>query len=729
MMLSVEQLARTSRRALWALAVAGAVTGVALIGPAYSNYRDSLADAVVREQTIKMTELRGLILQLDEVLTMSARMAAATGDRQWEKRYRFFEPTLDAAIKELEGIAPGVYTEQAVLETDRANAKLVEIENRAFALVDQNRLREAQAVVFSEEYDMQKRIYSRGMERLVTQLQRLTNANLKFAHTQRVKHLAVACFTFVLLVGGGVVVLRTMKQSQRALLETSIQLTQQTEELARLNVGLNRKAIEHTKDLEESRIAALNMMEDAVEAKAMTERAYKELLREVGVRKQAEELIQHMAYYDTLTELPNRNRLYDRLLNAIRADGGTGHPMGLILMDLDRFKEVNDTLGHDRGNGLLKEVGRRLKKALYDQDTVARLGGDEFAVWLPRIADSKHIDLVVEKIRAALKSPFIIENIPVMVEASLGIALYPEHGADAETLFRRADVAMYQAKRSGIGHVVYSQKEDRYNPVRLALMGELSYAIEQNELLLNYQPKIDLKSRRIIGVEGLVRWKHPRRGMIPPDQFVGPAEQTGLIHPLTQWVMAAGMRQCKAWRKSGTTLTVSVNLSARNLLDDTLPAQIAELLRTNGISVDWMTFEITESAIMVDPAHALDILNRLHEMGIRFEIDDFGTGYSSLGYLRKLPVSAIKVDKSFVIHMTENEGDAKIVRSTIDLAHNLGLEVVAEGVETQDVLDRLTEMGCDAAQGYYMSKPLSADELTRWLKHSPWGLNHRVNAA
>jgi len=724
MMLSVEQLAKKSRVAIWSFAVAGIITGVALIGLVYSDYRNSLADAVVREQDIKITELRGLILQLDEVLTMSARMAAATGDRQWEKRYRFFEPTLDAAIKELKRIAPGVYTEHAVLETDRANAKLVDIENRAFALVDQNRLREAQAVLFSEEYDTQKRLYSRGMERLATQLQNLAIANLKFAHTQEVQSLAAAFFIFLLLTGGWVVVLRTMNQSQRALLETSIHLTQQTKELARLNAGLDRKVTERTKDVDESQIAALNMMEDAVEARAKTEQAYKELLQEVDVRKQAEETIQHMAYFDTLTELPNRNGLYDRLLDAIRTNPGKGHPMGLILMDLDRFKEVNDTLGHDCGDGLLKEVGRRLKEALYERDTVARLGGDEFAVWLPRIADSKHIDGVVEKIRAALQSPFVIENIPVMVEASIGVALYPEHGADAETLFRRADVAMYQAKRSGMGHVVYSQKEDPYNPVRLALMGSLGHAIEQDELLLNYQPKIDLKSRRIIGVEGLVRWKHPQRGMIPPDQFVGPAEQTGLIHPLTQWVMAAGMRQCKAWRKSGATLTVSVNLSARNLLDDKLPAQIAGLLRANGISADWMTFEITESAIMVDPAHALDILNKLHEMGIRFSIDDFGTGYSSLGYIRKLPVSEIKVDKSFVIHMTENEGDAKIVRSTIDLAHNLGLEVVAEGVETQKVLDRLTEMGCDAAQGYYMSKPLPADELTHWLKHSPWGLNY-----
>ena len=450
-------------------------------------------------------------------------------------------------------------------------------------------------------------------------------------------------------------------------------------------------------------------------------------LREVTVRRERERtdnLIQHIAFHDPLTDLPNRNLLFDRLLDAIRRDDGKGHPMALLLMDLDRFKEVNNTLGHDCGDRLLQEVGRRLKAALFERDMVARLGGDEFAVWLPKIADSKHIEWVIQKILESLTPPFMLENIPIVVEASIGVALYPDHGSDAETLFRRADVAMYQAKKSGIGHAVYSRDQDQYNPVRLALMGELRHAIEHDEMLLYYQPTIRLKDRMVTGVEALVRWKHPNRGMIPPDQFIGPAEQTGLIYPLTHWVLQTAMRQCGVWWRAGVKMPVSINLSARNLSDAKLPGQVADLLRATGVSPDWMTFEITESAIMADPAHALEILTTIHETGVRLSIDDFGTGYSSLSYLRKLPVDRLKVDKSFVIHMTENEGDAKIVRSTIDLAHNLGLEVVAEGVETQEVLDRLTEMGCDAAQGYYMSKPLPANELTHWLKHSPWGLNH-----
>ncbi len=248
----------------------------------------------------------------------------------------------------------------------------------------------------------------------------------------------------------------------------------------------------------------------------------------------------------------------------------------------------------------------------------------------------------------------------------------------------------------------------------------MHYAIERDELVLFYQPKVDLKTQGADGVEALVRWKHPYRGMIPPNQFILPAERTGLIHPLTRWVMAAGMRQCAAWHTAGMPLRISVNLSARNLLDQKLPGQVAELLRATGVSPEWMTFEITESAMMADPAHALKILNTLHDMGIRLSIDDFGTGYTSLSYLRKLPVNRLKVDQSFVSQMIHSEGDAMIVRSTIDLAHNLHLEVVAEGVESKEIYDRLVEWGCDVAQGYYISKPLPADELARWFAQQLW---------
>jgi diguanylate cyclase (GGDEF)-like protein/PAS domain S-box-containing protein len=440
------------------------------------------------------------------------------------------------------------------------------------------------------------------------------------------------------------------------------------------------------------------------------------IARDISERKRTEELIHHIAFYDTPTGLPNRNKLYDHLLDTIKADGGKGMRMALLLMDLDRFREINDTLGHHRGDLLLQQLGERLQKTTFDRDIVARLGGDEFAILLTKLMNDNDIHLVIAKITRALEAPFVIEGIPIAVEISIGIALYPEQGADPDTLIQRADIAMSAAKKSGRGHLLYSPEIDEYNPKRLALLGELRNAIDQEQLVLHYQPKITLKDRKVFGVEALVRWKHPQQGMIPPNYFIGPAEQTGLIHPLTRWVVQAAIRQCAAWRQAGFEITVSANLSARNLLDAKLPDMVLGLLQASGLTPEQIEFEITESAIMTDPARAQEVLAALHRAGIRFSIDDFGIGYSSLSYLQKLPVDAIKIDRSFVSHMVRNEGDMKIVRSTIELAHNLGLKVVAEGVETQEILDQLTEMGCDAAQGYFISRPIPNEDLIRWLE-------------
>lgn len=442
------------------------------------------------------------------------------------------------------------------------------------------------------------------------------------------------------------------------------------------------------------------------------------IARDISERKRTEEIIQHIAFYDAPTGLPNRNKLYDHLRETIQADGGRGMRMALLLMDLDRFREINDTLGHPRGDLLLRQLGERLQNTIFDRDMVARLGGDEFAILLIKLTNHDDIHLVIGKITRALESPFVIEGIPIAVETSIGIALYPEQGTDPDTLIQRADIAMYAAKMSGSGHLFYAPEIDRYNPKRLGLMAELRQAIDQDQLILQYQPKIHLKDRKVFGVEALVRWKHPQHGMIPPDQFIGPAEQTGLIHPLTHWVVQAAIRQCADWQKAGVAMAVSANLSTRNLLDPTFPEMVLGLLEASGVMPDQIEFEITESAIMTDPTHAREILVRLQGLGIRCSIDDFGIGYSSLSYLQKLPVHAIKIDKSFVIQMVQNEGDLKIVRSTIELAHNLGLKVVAEGVETQEILDRLTEMDCDAAQGYFISRPIPKEDLIGWLTSS-----------
>ena len=448
-------------------------------------------------------------------------------------------------------------------------------------------------------------------------------------------------------------------------------------------------------------------------------------LKEAAVRRehrQAEETIRYLAYYDPLTGLPNRTSLLDRLHLAITEGSGLKKSVALLLMDLARFKEVNDTLGHHRGDILLQQVGSRLRAVLRPTDLVARLGGDEFAVVLPLTA-SQHAAQVAQKILTALEPPFMIDGLPVAVEAGIGIALCPDHGSNPNILMQRADVAMYAAKRTGSGCIVYNTQYDRHSPRRLSLIGELRQAIERNQLFLHYQPKIDLKTRRVIGVEALVRWRHPEHGFVPPDQFIEPAEQTGLIKPLTLWVFNAAQRQWLAWQEAGINLSMSVNLSTRNLHDPHFPDQISDILQVTGGKPDRLELEITESAIMNDPARALEAITRLRTMGIRFAIDDFGVGYSSLAYLKRLPVDAIKIDKSFVINMIENQNDAVIVRSTIDLAHNLGLKVIAEGVEQQGIWDRLTALGCDAAQGYLMCRPVSADDCTRWLQESPWGLS------
>lgn len=444
--------------------------------------------------------------------------------------------------------------------------------------------------------------------------------------------------------------------------------------------------------------------------------------RDITERRQAEALKEQMAYYDTLTALPNRNKLHDCLLTAIRNVARPGMPFALLLMDLNHFKDINDTLGHHRGDLVLKEIGLRLQGALFGRDIVARLGGDEFAILLPRLAKAEDIETVINKIQNALYPPIMIEGVPIAVEASIGVALFPDHGENPDSLLQRADVAMYVAKKTGISYAVYNPRYDLHSISRLALMAELRQAIEQNHLIVHYQPKVDLKNERVSGAEVLVRWKHPLRGMIPPDQFIGTAEKSGLIHPLTHRVLQIAIQQCGIWQRDNLTIPLAVNLSTRSLFDPKLPRQVLQLLDEYGITADCLTVEITESAIIVDPARAREILLKIHEIGIEIAIDDFGVGYSSLSYLRNLPVTRLKVDKSFVMHMIQNKGDAIIVRSVIDLGHNLGLEVVAEGVENKETYDRLIELGCDTAQGYYMGKPLAIDEFVRWLYESSWGI-------
>jgi diguanylate cyclase (GGDEF)-like protein/PAS domain S-box-containing protein len=438
-------------------------------------------------------------------------------------------------------------------------------------------------------------------------------------------------------------------------------------------------------------------------------------LQDVTERAMAAEVLRRQALHDGLTGLPNRTLLTDRLRDALQASEESSEPVALLIMDLDQFKEVNDALGHDHGDKLLIEMSRRLQRVLREIDTIARLGGDEFAVLLTHQADAKGALGIAQRIRSALEQPFQLGGISVQTSASVGIALAPEHGSEAETLAQRADVAMYTAKRGGGGIAVYSPEHDQSSVRRLALLGELRRAIQEDELVLHYQPVLDLRTGGVRGVEALVRWQHPEFGLMPPGEFIELAEVSGTIHALTRWVIERAIRQAADWRRAGHELTVAVNLSVRNLYDPDLVPWLADLLLEHRVEAEVLELEIIESELMDDPLLAMEVLGRIKALGSTTSIDDFGTGYSSLSYLKNLPIDQLKIDRSFVGNMARDESDLTIVRSTIDLSHNLGLDVVAEGVEDGPTLEMLAALGCDRAQGYFVSKPVPVEMLTAWL--------------
>jgi diguanylate cyclase (GGDEF)-like protein len=424
---------------------------------------------------------------------------------------------------------------------------------------------------------------------------------------------------------------------------------------------------------------------------------------------------EHQSLHDALTGLPNRTLFRDRIEQAITTGCRRDTTSAVMLIDLDHFKEINDTLGHHAGDRLLEEVAHRLEASLGEQDTVARLGGDEFGVLLPSLRRPGDANVVARQLLAGLREPFLIEGLTLEVDASIGMACHPAHGTGVETLIQRADIAMYSAKEGGGGHAMFEPRLDRFSPRRLSLAGGLRQAIQNGEITLFFQPKAQLEGGEIVGVEALARWEHPRLGLVGPSEFVPIAEQTGLITPLTSHVLDAALRQVREWNDQGRELTVAVNLSARSFLDAQLALEIPRLLAKWDVDARLLELEITESMLMLDPGRAQAVLERLSRIGLTLSVDDFGTGYSSLANLKRLPVDVIKIDKSFVMDMAIDASDAAIVRSTIDLAHNLGLRVVAEGVESHQAWTRLKELGCDLGQGFYVSRPLPAADLGRLL--------------
>jgi len=425
--------------------------------------------------------------------------------------------------------------------------------------------------------------------------------------------------------------------------------------------------------------------------------------------------IRRLAYWDTLTSLPNRVQFVNWLKKAITESKVHYDACYILMLDLDRFKNVNDVLGQRFGDALLRKVAERLKTQLGEKGQIARLGGDEFAILLTN-SNRSEAQAVAAQILKSLEEPMLLEDQTVDLGAGIGIAGFPEHGSDAESLLSHAEVAMYIAKRSGNEAVVFDPAIDKISEQNLSLLSELRRAVDQNELQLQVQPKVLLSTGHVIGVEALVRWKHPERGMVFPDQFIPFAEKTGFIRRITYWMMERTAGLCKECELKGLHLKFSVNLSTRDLLDQELPAKFADILARHQVTPASFCLEITESAIMDDPLRAQQTLEKLHEMHFDLSIDDFGTGYSSLAYLKRLPVNELKIDKSFVMSMESDTDDTKIVRSTIDLGHNMGLRVVAEGIESEAIWRQLAKLGCDQGQGYFISKPMPAEQLAGWIE-------------
>ncbi|HEV3391715.1 MAG TPA: bifunctional diguanylate cyclase/phosphodiesterase [Solirubrobacteraceae bacterium] len=420
---------------------------------------------------------------------------------------------------------------------------------------------------------------------------------------------------------------------------------------------------------------------------------------------------EHLARHDSLTELPNRRWFLESVGVALK--NPSLQAGGLLLVDLNGFKEINDTLGHHHGDLVLQEVGPRLRAAFRSEDLVARLGGDEFAVFMPG-ADIDAAQAAVGRLQDALHTPVDVDGIEIELDASIGLAWYPDHGGDVDTLLQRADVAMYRAKATHHPLVTYRAEDDSHSPERLVIAADLRRALAADQLVLHYQPQVELGHGRPVAAEGLVRWHHPQRGLLGPPEFIEVAERTGLIKDLTYRVLDLGLSDLRDWADDGRKLSLSLNVSVRSLLDRRFPEEVEKLLSRHGVDGTALTLELTESSLMVDPEVAKKTMRHLAELGVSVAIDDFGTGYSSLAYLTDLPIGELKIDKSFVRAMGSDARNAIVVRSTIELAHNLGLRTVAEGIEDSFTFERLRALGCELAQGFHMSKPLSAAKLVTW---------------
>lgn len=428
----------------------------------------------------------------------------------------------------------------------------------------------------------------------------------------------------------------------------------------------------------------------------------------------------YVTTHDRLTDLPTRAVFYDRVERVIVSAMSCPCRMSILLIDIENFNDIYDALGRNSSDLLLKQISTRLQGVSLKRDDVAKIDGSIFGVLLSEISDVGRAEEVARKIQKTMESPFNIYGLHVSIHSNVGIVHFPEHGEDVDALVQRAGVALHIAHKSDKGYATYEPSYDKHTPLRLTLISELRHAIERDALELFYQPQVSIKTGEVCGVEALLRWNHPAHGFVPPDEFVAMAERNRLVNQLTQWVLKRAFRDCANWHKQGLPIKVSVNLSVKDLHNPGLPDLISGMAVAAGIKPEWIILEITESSVMTEPERALEIIQKVHQMGYQFSIDDFGTGYSSLAYLKKLPLTEIKIDKSFVMDILTSENDAAIVKATVNLGHNLGLMVTAEGVESKEIMSKLMDYGCDVAQGYFLSKPVSVQNFNQWVSDSHW---------
>ncbi|WP_157268431.1 putative bifunctional diguanylate cyclase/phosphodiesterase [Azohydromonas aeria] len=641
----------------------------------------------------RMHMLRTDILQLDEVLTMSARMAAATGDLAWERRYREVEPRLDAAIKEALALAPDAARGSAAAATDAANTALVTMENQAFELVRQGRAERAQQLLAGDEYTHQKRIYGAGMVEFNQHLLDASEALGRQMLSSARRSVGITLASALGLLLGVLFVLRSTRRWQHAVMRSHEALNARSAELAELNVRLDTRVRERTQALWVS----------AQQARLAAERA------------------EFLAYNDALTGLPNRamfSRLLGQALDAGPAPQGT---LALLFVDLDRFKNVNDTLGHEAGDRLLRDMALRLRGCVGAGDTVARLGGDEFVVLATGADGAAALAALAQRLLAAVSRPLALAGQEFHVTASVGISMYPRDGEDERTLMKHADIAMYQAKEDGKNtYAFYSADANAHSLERLAFESSLRRALAAGQFEVHYQPKVDAHSGALSGVEALLRWKHPDLGLVSPARFIPVAEEMGLIVDIGRWVLETACAQHVAWRAQGLApLRVAVNLSARQFYDDALLGDVRAVLERTGMDPAWLELEITESMLMRHVDEAVTVLQAFKALGIRVSLDDFGTGYSSLANLKRFPIDTIKIDRSFVHDLPASEEDRAITEAVIAMGRTLSMTVVAEGVETQDHIDFLKARGCDELQGWFFGKAVPAADIAGRLQRSP----------